>query len=284
MAQKVRVILLDDLINDGVTEANQTVKFSLDGKDYEIDLTQGNADTLRTGLTQFIQAARPVRTTKYGSRYTSAPASDGTTVSRGQGGVRDKARAFAIEHGLIPANQRGRLADKYRDAYNEFTLGSTSKLDTLRAERGASNNTPRPAKKSAPQAPDATDATATAEDINEAAAKEHYEPLTAAERHPDVQSDTKWSRRSGYGIERSAKIAEWTLTERIATVSKQHATILNQLAGVINLNSKGQVSFLKTSATRLHNLEFIAHAPDSQHGWVITDFGRYAARMHSVGE
>ena len=44
MAQKVQVLLVDDL--DG-SEATETVAFGLDGASYEIDLSTGNAGKLR---------------------------------------------------------------------------------------------------------------------------------------------------------------------------------------------------------------------------------------------
>ena len=46
MAQKVQVLLVDDL--DG-SEATETVAFGLDGASYEIDLSSGNAGKLRKG-------------------------------------------------------------------------------------------------------------------------------------------------------------------------------------------------------------------------------------------
>ena len=47
MAQKVNIILVDDL--DG-SEATETVSFGLDGASYEIDLNDGNAAALRRRL------------------------------------------------------------------------------------------------------------------------------------------------------------------------------------------------------------------------------------------
>ncbi len=55
MAQKVQVLLVDDI--DG-TEATETVSFALDGVAYEIDLSTGNAGQLRTELSQYLEHAR----------------------------------------------------------------------------------------------------------------------------------------------------------------------------------------------------------------------------------
>jgi hypothetical protein len=55
MAQKVQVLLVDDL--DG-SEATETVAFGLDGASYEIDLSAGNAGKLRKELAQYVEHAR----------------------------------------------------------------------------------------------------------------------------------------------------------------------------------------------------------------------------------
>ena len=55
MAQKVQVLLVDDL--DG-SEATETVAFGLDGTSYEIDLSSGNAGKLRKELAHYVKHAR----------------------------------------------------------------------------------------------------------------------------------------------------------------------------------------------------------------------------------
>ena len=57
MAQKVNIVLVDDL--DG-TEATETVTFGLDGTSYEIDLNDGNAASLREALSGYVGHARKV--------------------------------------------------------------------------------------------------------------------------------------------------------------------------------------------------------------------------------
>jgi len=61
MAQKVQVLLLDDL--DG-GEADETVSFSLDGGTYEIDLSGTNATKLRDSLHPYVEHARKAGTTR----------------------------------------------------------------------------------------------------------------------------------------------------------------------------------------------------------------------------
>ena len=55
MAQKVTVALVDDL--DG-GPADETVRFGLEGADYEIDLSGKNASAFRRQLAPFVEHAR----------------------------------------------------------------------------------------------------------------------------------------------------------------------------------------------------------------------------------
>src|SRR3712207_9309482 len=58
MARKVQVILSDDL--DENVPADETVSFSLDGTNYEIDLSEKNAEEMRNAFSRYVQAARKV--------------------------------------------------------------------------------------------------------------------------------------------------------------------------------------------------------------------------------
>jgi hypothetical protein len=55
VAQKIQTLFIDDL--DG-SEAEGTVRFGLDGTEYEIDLNAGHAQALREALARYIRAAR----------------------------------------------------------------------------------------------------------------------------------------------------------------------------------------------------------------------------------
>ncbi len=59
MAQKVITTLIDDL-EGGV--ADETVRFALDGHEYEIDLSREHAGELRAALAPVIAAGRKART------------------------------------------------------------------------------------------------------------------------------------------------------------------------------------------------------------------------------
>ena len=55
MAQKIQTLFIDDL--DG-SEAAGTVRFGLDGTEYEIDLSTAHSDELRKALEQYVRHGR----------------------------------------------------------------------------------------------------------------------------------------------------------------------------------------------------------------------------------
>ena len=101
MAQKIQTLFVDDL--DG-SEAEGTVRFGLDGAEYEIDLSAEHAQALRDALAGFVKAARRAgggarRPTARGGRRGSANGVNSTEV-------REWAKAQGIEvkdRGRIPA-------------------------------------------------------------------------------------------------------------------------------------------------------------------------------------
>lgn len=113
MAQKVQVLLLDDL--DG-SEAAQTVRFGLDGASYEIDLSDANADALREALAVYVANARKV------GRGAVAPARPATgRAGRGTARVdREQTQAireWARKNGHT-VSDRGRIPSSVIDAYH----------------------------------------------------------------------------------------------------------------------------------------------------------------------
>lgn len=104
MAKRVITTLDDDL--DG-SEANQTIRFSLDGLEYEIDLNDVHATVLREALTKYTSVAR-----KTAGRVTQA-----RRAGAGAGSNDTKAdRAWAIENG-IPISARGRIQSDVMERY-----------------------------------------------------------------------------------------------------------------------------------------------------------------------
>ncbi|MFE4527184.1 Lsr2 family protein [Streptomyces anulatus] len=315
MRRKI-ITLVDDL--DNTTPADETVLFALDGTHYEIDLTTANANTLRNALAPFTKAARPAthksRSTKPSTAPMTTPAGGGATLSRHQSGIDPtKARSWARRHGLhVP--DRGRLPSKIRDAYSLHTkFQDRTRLDTLLQEQ---HNTPDPDPQlstpdtapaedtagmlltvaeptpapSEPPAPDDEPPTAgptpeAADDTDEAMARQHYLDLKeAGQLSSRASAPGYWERRTAGGLERTDKVEKMTLTERIGILSSRNIDLLGKLAGVLNLDKGGKVSYLAGSVQRLENLEVIVEDPTSPHGWSITNFGRYAHSVHSLGE
>lgn len=149
--KQVSTRLVDDL--DG-SEAAGTVTFALDGRDYEIELSETNAERLRDGLGPFMKAARPaaraaVKPARRARRRsvafeqaqqqqpagpTSKPfevpaaARNGNGNGAGNGAGRDRRtsidrsqvagmRKWARAHGY-KVSDRGRLPQAVQDAYN----------------------------------------------------------------------------------------------------------------------------------------------------------------------
>jgi hypothetical protein len=106
MAQKTLIQLVDDIdgtvIEDG---AGETVSFALDGKTYEVDLTNENADTFRGLFQDYIAVARR-----------SGRASKARTSPKG-GASAAEIREWAKSNGYdVP--DRGRIPADVREAFD----------------------------------------------------------------------------------------------------------------------------------------------------------------------
>jgi len=107
MAQKVLVSMVDDL--DGGS-ADQTVTFALDGVQYEIDLSAGNADALRHELAGYVAAARRTGGRKARSLGVAAAATPDRERTRA-------IRAWAGNNGY-EVSERGRLSSAVVEAFD----------------------------------------------------------------------------------------------------------------------------------------------------------------------
>src|SRR3954452_98336 len=77
MAQRTVIRLVDDLDDTEIVDgAGETVSFALDGRRYEIDLTNEHADELRAALDRYVAAAR-----KVGGRQTRPRAGAGKAAT-----------------------------------------------------------------------------------------------------------------------------------------------------------------------------------------------------------
>lgn len=98
MARKVKVHLVDDI--DG-TVADAIVRFSLDGVEYEIDLSDVNATKLRENAAPFVRAAHRVASGRAGAPDRSR----GRRVRSKNQDIREWAKRSGIEvndYGRIP--------------------------------------------------------------------------------------------------------------------------------------------------------------------------------------
>jgi hypothetical protein len=104
MAQKVTVTLEDDLTGG---PAKETVRFAVEGVDYEIDLNAKNAAAFRKQLGPYLEHAR--RAGRAQSRRTGRPA-----ASRHPSG---DIRTWAKQQGLA-VSERGRIPASVLEQYH----------------------------------------------------------------------------------------------------------------------------------------------------------------------
>lgn len=108
MAARTVVHLIDDV--DG-GKADETVTFSLDGVDYAIDLSHGNAEGLRKTLAEFVHAGR-----RTGGRVTRGAK---TQVKPGGDRAQNQAiREWARRNGH-QVSERGRIPGDLIAAFQE---------------------------------------------------------------------------------------------------------------------------------------------------------------------
>jgi Lsr2 len=100
VAQKIQTLFIDDL--DG-SAAEGTVRFGLDGTEYEIDLNEQHARQLREALANYVSAARRANgAARRPARAGRRPAASGPNTTE----VREWAKAQGMEvkdRGRVPA-------------------------------------------------------------------------------------------------------------------------------------------------------------------------------------
>jgi len=113
--KRITTELVDDL--DGTIIGNGdggTVSFSHEGRQYELDLTSANAETLRAALAPFVAKARSA-----GSRRSASSSAGSASRKRASSGpsdtqaIREWAQANGHEVG-----DRGRISNDIREAYS----------------------------------------------------------------------------------------------------------------------------------------------------------------------
>jgi len=118
MARKVQILMVDDLDGKELPDGEaQTVKFSLDNSDYEIDLSQKNADALRKVMGKYTEAAR--RVARAGKTSSGRRVQHTGLVDAGTGVNPKEVRAWAVDKGLMSADSRGRIPTEIVTKYKE---------------------------------------------------------------------------------------------------------------------------------------------------------------------
>ena len=112
MVQKVITKFIDDL--DG-SDASGTVEFGLDGRHYEIDLSDGNAARLRDVLAPYVEAARRSGGGRRPRRVAAAPA-PAEKPARASREETAAIRRWARENGH-EISERGRIPKSVIEAY-----------------------------------------------------------------------------------------------------------------------------------------------------------------------
>ena len=106
MATRIVTKLHDDI--DG-SDATQTVRFALDGVEYEIDVSDRNANRLRNSLAEFVDHARKV-SGRRGHKAVSSVRADTTKAG--------PMREWLREHGY-EVSDRGRIPAWLQQVYHD---------------------------------------------------------------------------------------------------------------------------------------------------------------------
>jgi hypothetical protein len=118
MAQRTVIRFVDDMDDTEIVDGGgETVNFALDGRRYELDLTNDHANEMRAALGRYVRAAR-----KVGGRQSRARvAATGARAAVASDYSPQAVRAWAKANG-IDVSPRGRIpqsvVDRFRAAGN----------------------------------------------------------------------------------------------------------------------------------------------------------------------
>lgn len=123
MARTTVVTVTDDL--DG-TQSAGTIRFGIDGSQYEIDLSQENEQTLRKTLEPYIKASRAISGTPKVTRPSPRASNSGPDAA--------DVRAWAVANG-VEVSSRGRISRGVIAQYQAFLAAPTAEAKPKRARR-----------------------------------------------------------------------------------------------------------------------------------------------------
>src|SRR4051812_43760421 len=115
VAQQVITKYTDDL--DG-SEASGSVGFALDGREYEIDLSDNNAQKLRDALAPYVAAARRAGGSGRGRQAGTSPRQRSGSARRRE--EMAEMRTWLREHGY-KVSDRGRIPTEFVQAWESKT-------------------------------------------------------------------------------------------------------------------------------------------------------------------
>jgi len=122
MAERVTITTLSDL--SGSDQDVETVEFSLDGSDFEIDLDPNEREELRKGLADFIEHARVTGRKGKSKQRVSPGHRTGAAMTRHNQGGRPEQRGhsaaireWATAQGYT-VSSRGRIPTEVAEAYH----------------------------------------------------------------------------------------------------------------------------------------------------------------------
>ncbi len=111
MARIEKIELIDDI--DG-KPADETVQFAVDGRGYELDLSEANAKELREAFAGYIESARKLGRVVIGGRSVIPTSGRKPSVDKEQN---QAIREWARKRGL-KVSDRGRIPGEVLDAYH----------------------------------------------------------------------------------------------------------------------------------------------------------------------
>jgi len=107
-------VLEDDLSGEVLEDgAGETVRFSLDGQSFEIDLSSGNATKLRDDFARYVGHSRKVASSSSAGRQSAPRRRPSAEDKRDLGPVREWARQNGHD-----VSDRGRVKTSVVDAYD----------------------------------------------------------------------------------------------------------------------------------------------------------------------
>jgi len=122
VAKEITTTLIDDI--DG-GKAAESIQYSLDGKDYEIDLSKSNGAKLRKALEPYIKVSRQVKVT----RTRAGGRGKRSTTSARSGLPLADIRAWAEANNIAVA-PRGRIAQSVIEKYTAATSTNVATSST----------------------------------------------------------------------------------------------------------------------------------------------------------